>query len=72
LDLNNIIADRYEQLGPDKINPLFEDEHTYTTLAGAEVNAELVISALKGLPQDPLANFFSSQAKDVRPARASE
>jgi hypothetical protein len=34
LDLNNIIPDGYEQLGPDKVNPLFADEHTHTTLAG--------------------------------------
>jgi|SRR5581483_3410359 len=72
LDLNNIIADRYEQLGPDKVNPLFGDEHTHTTLAGAELNAEAVIVALKGLPRDPLASFFSAQAKGVAPARASK
>ena len=71
LDLNNIIADRYEQLGPDKVNPLFGDEHTHTTLPGARLNAEAVISALKGLPHDPLASYFSGQAKDVTPASAS-
>jgi len=71
LDLNNIIADRYERLGPDKVNPLFGDEHTHTTLPGAQLNAEAVISALKGLPHDPLASYFSGQAKDVTPASAS-
>lgn len=72
LDLNNIIAARYEQLGPDKVDPLFGDEHTHTTLAGAELNAEAVISALKGLTNDPLAIFFSGQAKDVAAASASK
>ena len=72
LDLNNIIADRYEQLGADKVNPLFGDEHTHTTLAGAGLNAEAVIAALKALPEDPFAHFFSRQAKDVPPARASK
>ncbi|HKR32207.1 MAG TPA: rhamnogalacturonan acetylesterase [Terriglobales bacterium] len=71
LDLNNIIADRYERLGPDNVNPLFGDEHTHTTLPGAQLNAEAVISALKGLPHDPLASYFSGQAKDVTPASAS-
>lgn len=72
LDLNNIIAARYEQLGPDKVDPLFGDEHTHTTLAGAELNAEAVISALKGLTNDPLATFFSGQAKDVAAATVSK
>jgi rhamnogalacturonan acetylesterase len=72
LDLNNIIADRYEQMGPEKVNPLFGDEHTHTTLAGAELNAEAVIAALKGLRHDALAHFFSAQAKDVLPASASK
>ena len=71
LDLNNIIADRYEQLGPDKVNPLFGDEHTHTTLAGAELNAEAVIAALKGLPRDPLEDYFSPKAKDIAAAYVS-
>ena len=69
LDLNNIIADRYEQLGPDRVNPLFGDDHTHTTLAGAELNAEAVIAALKGVTSDPLKNFFSPKADDVAAAR---
>ena len=72
LDLNNIIADRYEQLGPDKVNPLFEDEHTHTTLAGAELNAEAVISALKDLTKDPLANYLSAETKHVPAAGTSK
>jgi len=72
LDLNNIIADRYDQLGPDKVNPLFGDKHTHTTLAGAELNAEAVIAALKRLPHDPLANFFSAQVDDVTPMSSAK
>jgi rhamnogalacturonan acetylesterase len=62
LDLNDIIAKRYEELGPDKVDPLFADEHTHTSRAGAEVNAKAVISALKGLAHNPLVKYFSSEA----------
>jgi len=64
LDLNNIIADRYDEMGPDKVNPLFADEHTHTTLIGAKLNASLVIAALKRLADDPLAVYFSQQTSD--------
>lgn len=58
IDLNEIIANRYNAMGPAAVNPLFGDEHTHTTLAGAELNAECVIAGLKALPDDPLAPFF--------------
>jgi len=60
LDLNNVIADRYDEMGAEKVNPLFADEHTHTTLAGAELNASLVNAALKGLADDPLALYSSA------------
>jgi len=58
LDLNNIIADQYEKMGAEKVNPLFADEHTHTTLAGAKLNAASVIAALRGLPNNPLASYL--------------
>jgi rhamnogalacturonan acetylesterase len=67
VDLNEIIAERYEKLGPAKVEPLFADEHTHTTPAGAQLNAECVISGLKGLKPNPLAPYFSEKAKDVAP-----
>lgn len=62
LDLNNIIADRYDEMGPEKVNLLFADEHTHTTLVGAKLNAASVVAALRGLQHDPLAGYFASQA----------
>ena len=70
VDLNEIIAERYEKLGPEKVEPLFADEHTHTTLAGAKLNAECVISGLKGLKVNPLEPYFSAKAKDVAPFTA--
>jgi lysophospholipase L1-like esterase len=63
VDLNEIIARRYDELGPEKVEPLFGDPHTHTSRAGAELNAECVIAGLKGLTNDPLAAYFSAKAQ---------
>jgi len=49
IDLNNLVALRYEALGAEKVEPLFADEHTHTSRAGAELNAELVAKSLSEL-----------------------
>ena len=61
IDLNEIIAARYDTMGPEKVDPLFGDEHTHTTRAGAELNAECVIAGLKALPGNPLGSYSLSQ-----------
>ena len=58
LDLNGRIAHRYEEMGPEKVEPLFGDEHTHTNRAGAEVNAHIVVEALKALKDHPLDRYF--------------
>ena len=40
--------------------PLFADEHTHTTRAGAELNALCVMEALAALPDKPLAAYASA------------
>ncbi len=71
VDLNEIIAQRYDALGPQKVEPLFADEHTHTSRAGAELNAECVVVGLKTLKNNPLAAYFSEKAKGVGPERKS-
>lgn len=54
IDLNNLIAERYESMGAAAVEPLFADEHTHTSKVGAELNAEVVWKALQrveALPQ---------------------
>jgi len=58
LDLNELIAQRYESLGHEKVNALFADEHTHTSAAGAELNADVVVAALQTLPTNPLKAFL--------------
>lgn len=66
IDLNGLIATRYEALGPGEVEPLFADPQTHTTLAGAELNAECVVIGLKALPGRPLENYFSAPARNLK------
>jgi lysophospholipase L1-like esterase len=69
LDINEIIARQYDELGREKVNALFiEGAGPHTSLAGAQTNALCVVSALKGLKENPLANYFSEKADGVPPA----
>jgi len=59
IDLNETIAQRYDEMGPEKVEAMFADPHTHTSRAGAELNAECVIAGLKKLADDPLAKYFA-------------
>jgi rhamnogalacturonan acetylesterase len=69
IDLYELIARRYEALGPAKVDALYvpsPTEHLHTGWDGAVVNAECVIAGLKALPGNPLAGFFSQRAAGVK------
>jgi lysophospholipase L1-like esterase len=66
IDLTNIIADRYEELGREKVASFFPKDHTHTSDSGAGLNAECVIHGLNKLPQNPLAPYYSAKGKAVK------
>jgi lysophospholipase L1-like esterase len=57
IDLNDLVATRYEEFGPEPVKALFADAHTHTSRAGAELNAGIVVKALRALPGDPFSAF---------------
>ncbi len=57
VDLNEIIAEKYDVLGREKTTSLFA-EGPHTTAEGAELNAQCVVEGLKALPDDPLAPYL--------------
>ncbi len=65
IDLNAIIAEHYDVLGEQKVEPLFADPHTHTSRVGAELNAQCVVAGIKALPHDPVTNYFSEKGKQV-------
>ena len=70
INLNEIIAQRYDAMGQAAVEPLFADPNTHTSAAGAELNAESVVAGLKALPNDPVAQYLSAKGKAVAPATA--
>lgn len=72
VDLNDIVAERYEEIGQTGVEKLFADKHTHTSLAGARVNAECVVAGLRAVAIKDLVRFLSADGEKVRPARASQ
>lgn len=60
VDLNELIAVRYDALGQEATTALFADKTTHTTWAGAELSAQVVIEGLRALPKNPVAGFLRS------------
>ena len=47
IDLNELVAASYEQLGADAVKPFFPADHTHTDMNGAKLNARIVANQLK-------------------------
>jgi lysophospholipase L1-like esterase len=61
VDLNDIVARHYEELGQEKVNGLFADDHTHTNPEGAKLNAESVVEGLRALKDCALTKCLVSQ-----------
>lgn len=73
IDLNEIIAKRYETIGEEKVKESYfgETDHTHTTPAGAEVNAACVVEGIRGLKDVPLASYLKADVPAATPAGAA-
>ena len=56
IPLNERVAQRYDAMGAEKVDAMFADPHTHTSLAGAQLNASIVSDALKALPEAHFAD----------------
>ena len=77
IDLNELIGRRLDALGKEKTNLLYvpnptpenpKGEGVHTGWDGAVINAEIVVSGLKALPDDPAGAWFSAQGAAIAPA----
>ena len=60
IDLNEVVSQRYEALGSDKVQALFtSSDHTHTNRAGAELNAACVVDSLRRLDGCYLATYLA-------------
>jgi lysophospholipase L1-like esterase len=77
IDLNELIARRLDALGKEKVDLLYvpnptpekpAGESVHPGWDGAVINAEVVVSGLKALKENPVAVYFSEKARSVAPA----
>lgn len=68
IDLTNIIADKYEQLGEEKVKTMFPRDHTHTGPEAADLNASLVVAGLKTIRNCTPCGFFSDKGKAIEAA----
>ena len=66
IDLNRLVADQYDALGLEKVSGFFYGDHTHTNKAGAELNASIVIDAIKSLNITSLKNYLTKRTETVR------
>ena len=58
LDLYERIARRYDPMGQEAVTALFADKRVHTSKAGAELNASIVVEALRELGKNPVAPYL--------------
>jgi len=61
IDANNIIADKFEAMGPELVKGLFPYDPVHTNVEGAGVNAGAIVKAIKSDPSNPLNNYFAGK-----------
>lgn len=69
LDLTNLCADRYEQMGRETVGKFYSD-HNHTYVPGADFVAATIVSGLKAFPHSPFPTLLSEKGKSVAPAAA--
>ncbi len=65
IDLSTMIADRYDELGEEKVKAFFPKDYVHTGPEGAELSASLVVAGLKGLPTNPFGGVVPYSEKGV-------
>ena len=68
VDLTDLVAKRYEQMGEPAVKALFPKDSTHTGENGAAINAEFVLAGLKAIHRQMLIGLFSPAARAVDPA----
>lgn len=62
IDMNDLIATKYEALGPEKAKDLFKDS-VHTSREGAILNCEALIEGIRKIPELSLNQYIKSNPK---------
>ncbi len=68
IDLTNLVAGRYEQMGAAAVKALFPKDHTHTNAAGAEINARLVVAGMRALRENAAIRTLAPSARSIATA----
>ncbi|MGD1085125.1 MAG: rhamnogalacturonan acetylesterase [Verrucomicrobiota bacterium] len=60
VDLTDLVADQFDQLGEDRVKLLYPQDSTHFNLAGAKIHASNVIAGLRELRGDPIASYLKT------------
>jgi len=60
VDMATVAADGFEKLGQTEAAKYFPVDHTHTSAAGAELNAQFMVEALKQA-KSPLVRYMAAQ-----------
>lgn len=58
VDAMNMVADKFDALGQEKVHALYPRDHTHFNAVGADLHAQCVIAGLKLLPQNMFAPYL--------------
>lgn len=58
IPLNDLVADRYDALGQEKVHTFFPVDHTHPDKAGSELTASIVVDAVRTLEKCKLKNYL--------------
>jgi rhamnogalacturonan acetylesterase len=58
INLNELVAEKYEEMGADSVKSFFPVDHTHTDIDGAKLNAAIVIKALNELNPGKLKKYL--------------
>jgi len=59
IDLNEVVAEEYEAIGPKIVKDFFPKDHTHTNEAGARLNALILARQIKDMTSCPLYGYIS-------------
>ena len=65
IDLNNMVADRYDALGEAAVKPFFPKDTTHNSPEGAKLNADMIVSGIKALQEQTLVDALSAQGRAI-------
>ncbi|MEO6673411.1 MAG: lysophospholipase, partial [Ginsengibacter sp.] len=58
INLNDLVALKYEEIGAEKVKSFFPADHTHTDMIGAKLNAGIVVNSLTALRPGKLKKYI--------------